>query len=254
MLIPVFVGLGSGCRVNTITQTPTTSAPSSWQTIETGAARREYSLSSSTNTILILYRFDPASFQFHWAADSSPHSLVDWMRQNPKAALLSNGVYFQENFSPAGTLITQGKRLQNTAFDLDKTAYLILSPAPHIVDTAHEKLDTALLQEAAQSYPLFISNGEPAISREGRQMARRTIVGFDQDRQFYIGVIPYGEVSLYELMRSLLKMDVHWTYALNLDGGPSTGLVSNFPTLHESIPSYTTIPNILVVEKKGDPS
>ncbi len=261
--ISIFVAFillaGAGCLSR-----PSPNAPKSWQPplarptdahewreVAEGAARITVDLNATTTAIL--YRFSPEHFTVGLSAEGSSRRVSAWADDLPAARLVVNGVYFDADGGPSGFVSTGGMRLGRRAFDLDKSGLKEFSPEFGIVDTAREPVKLETIPDGAQSYPFYIRNGEPAISRDSGFQARRTFVGRDEAGRFYFGAVVHGEISLYRLMIALEeKTDIRWTDVLNLDGGPSTGLAARFDGWNETADSIVPVPNVLVVREKPE--
>ncbi len=197
-----------------------------------------------------LYRFPTDEYALRFAHDQEAHRVSGWAEKIEDAVLTANGVYFTETYDPAGALILDGKELGSTAFDLDKSGYIVLQPTFDIVNTQVESLNEDELIEAGQSYPFLIWDGKAAVEKDSGLTARRTFIGQDESGFVYFGVVPSDEVSLYELAHVLLEVDVSWQAVMNLDGGPSTGLAARTQKRTELFNSVVSVPNVIIVERK----
>jgi len=210
----------------------------------------EYTYGESASERLVLYRFVDETHHLRLVHDeATPKAVSQWHVANPSAEIVINGFYFHEDWFPSGRMIADGAYNGDREFDADRSAYVILSPTFEILDTAVEPIPENV-QDAAQSYPFLIKNGEAAISEDSGLVARRTFLGDDTAGFGYIGVVPFDEISLFELSHVLDAMDINWDDAVNLDGGPSTGLSATTETVTESYDSFTVVPNTVVVEPK----
>ena len=161
-------------------------------------------------------------------------------------------MYFHPDRWPSGWLKASGTIVGQRAFDVAKSALLELSPRPVIeVDPARNVALQREAKDAAQSYPLLVAHGHALVTEDSGKVARRTFVATDRaGAYFYIGIVPYAEISLHELSQALAKLPVNWDNVLNLDGGPSSGLAYRDPDHAQTIDSYVTIPNVLTVYAK----
>lgn len=219
-----------------------------WQVVDSGIERLSYS-SSSLEAAAVIYRIDPNQYRFHFEAATSAQSMADWLEAFPKAVLIINGVYFNEDDSPSGFFVSYGKRIGSRQFDLDKSGLVDVSDGVRILDT----VTTSSLMgfsNAAQSYPFYFKNGVPAIKTDTQKPARRSFIGKDKQGNVYLGVIASAEISLFQMMVLLNETDVDWANVINLDGGPSTGLISRARLSQEQFPSLFPIPNIISVTRK----
>ena len=103
------------------------------------------------------------------------------------------------------------------------------------------------LREAVQSFPLLVKPGGvmgfPADADAG-QTTRRTVVAQDRDGRILFLVAPNGHLGLHALAVWLVESDLGVDIALNLDGGPSSGLwVTDGPQIDSLLP----VPAVIVV-------
>jgi exopolysaccharide biosynthesis protein len=248
--------LGAGCvtlptpattQPVTHVQSPQTEA-TDWQTVERGMDRRVYT-SSTLQAAMIVYRLDSSRYEFHFETTSGTQTMAQWSAQFPQAALIVNGVYFHDDNLPSGYLVSRGHRIGDRSFDLDKSGVIDLTGGVHIYDTSVNPPKLSAFSDAAQSYPLFIKNGKPAIKEDSQKPARRSFIGKDTAGNVYIGVIPSAQISLYQTMLMLGETGIEWANVINLDGGPSTGLYAHPAGNPEELPSLFPIPNVLVVTR-----
>ncbi len=219
-----------------------------WKTIDTGAERAAI---SAAGISAILYRFDPAQFSWKFVVTSTALTITEWASQEPQAVFLTNGVYFQPDFSPSGLFVTNKQRIGTRQFDPQRSGVLILAPQPSILDTSVPTSSDALssVTEAAQSYPFLIKNGQFAVTQETGHAARRTFFGLDQQGRVYMGVVDQTPVTLFVLSKFLQQLPVAWRDVLNLDGGPSTGLVARFSSDKEVVSSLLGVSNSIEVDR-----
>lgn len=259
-LLGLFLFLGAQCTVSpeqllkttaTPTQTPITIG-GKWEGINTHVRHMEYFFAKNENAIIILYEFDPAFFSFHFEISDTPKTIAQWGETFPNASLVINGVYFHEDYLPSGFLRAQNKRIGDRTFDPDRSGLLVLSPRVAIQDVNAKELKNIAFSDAAQSYPYLMKDGLVAVNEKTENVDRRTFFGTSREGKIYIGIVPHTAVSLYELSQILPKLPVVWDAVLNLDGGSSSGLIANIESFHETLPNYTAIPNVIVIEKKYD--
>jgi len=221
-----------------------------WETVGRGLERLEFV--SEDRDHIVLYRFLPEHVSAGFKMTETPSRVKAWGQILPEASLVINGSYFLEDNRPAGRLVIAGEEVGDVAFDLDKSGVLELAPEFRIIDTAIEDFSFEESLEAAQSYPFLLKNGQSAIKEDSGLLARRSFVGMDTAGMAYFGVVWKDEVSLFGLMQALDEMDVTWTNVLNLDGGPSTGLMVEGEGFAEVFDSAAPVPNVIYVELKTE--
>lgn len=215
-----------------------------WQSAESGVEHMTMQVAKSA-PIIQLYRVNTDDFdiRFHHSADT-PQTVLDWQK-SLGAVLVINGVYFHEDNMPSGFLVSQGTRIGKRSFDQDKSAVIRLQPTPAIIDTAEDPQVLTEETEATQSYPLLIRTGKAAVETDSEKLARRSFLATDNSNQLYFGIVN-SQISLFELSQWLSKAPVSFDMAVNLDGGPSTGIITDDD--HEAASnSFTPVPNVIAV-------
>ena len=86
--------------------------------------------------------------------------------------------------------------------------------------------------------------GFPAES-EDNVRARRTVIAQDREGRILFLIAPRGQFTLHQLSRYLTESDLNLDIAINLDGGPSSGLMIANP--REVIPSQSLLPVVILV-------
>ncbi len=223
--------------------------PPSWAKTDDGVERMTLVSSSVSSTHLLLYAFDPTKFSFTFEFSTSSKSVVDWHVAYPAATAVLNATYFSPDQSPSGYLAHAGQRIGKSSFDLDKSAFLELSPEVLIQATAQKLPDAKKTPEIAQSYPLLIQDGQARVTTDSGQVARRTFAAIRSDHQIIFGVVADGALSLYQLSHELTQPSLHIETAINLDGGPSTGISVKTSTNQEEIDSFVPVPISIIVTR-----
>lgn len=258
LLAAIFLLLGGGGCVSlsslrtSSTSTGSTQIVSSstqrgfvWEHLGGGLDRVETTFSTTTGSVLILYRLSPKRFQATVRHALPPKHVSVWGAEATGTVLLVNGVYFHEDYLPSGFLEIKGERIGSRQFDQDKSGVIQFDPF-RLIDTKTQPLKLGASPTMAQSYPFLVKNGTLAITEESGKVARRTFLGIDRDGFMYVGVAPYAPISLFQLGRFLTTLPIMWTSVLNLDGGPSTGLWMHQGTREELFDSYVPVPNVMV--------
>ncbi len=151
----------------------------------------------------------------------------------PDALAVMNAGFFTPERRATGLLVSQGKQLSpfipegggagSGVFVLDEGKPSLLARE----SASKTKLKDAEL--ALQAGPRILEpDGAPGIISDDGQRANRTVIGADKDGRVVVAVAvgPNGwstGPTLFELQR-ILSRELSLSFALNLDGGPSTGL------------------------------
>jgi hypothetical protein len=103
------------------------------------------------------------------------------------------------------------------------------------------------LQAALQSFPMLVKPGGelgfPARSEDNLR-ARRSVIAQDKDGRILFIVTPRGHFTLHQLSLFLTESDLNLDIAINLDGGPSTGILVANP--REVVPSQVLLPIVIL--------
>ncbi len=220
-----------------------------WEEVGEGLQRMEFVSEDDVN--VLLYAFNPEAFTFRVENSLDPERVKAWAGKIHGEQLTINGFYFLEDNTPAGLLITDGEAIQQQEFDFDKSGIIRLDPDFDIVDTGLETFSTRGVIEAGQSYPFLFKEGESAVKEDSGLAARRTFIGTDEAGQVYVGVVWRDDVSLFELVTVLKEIDISWYDVMNLDGGPSTGLVVETEGFVEALDSAAPVPNVIVIQPRS---
>lgn len=224
-----------------------------WHRVADGA-ERSVIVDAASGIAVVLYRFDASQFQVQLlSAPDAPKPVSEWAGGVAGDHVVINGTYFNDDHAPSGFVALAGVRVGTRSFDLDKSGLMIFGSEFRIIDTKAQKTELAAekLGEAAQSYPFYFVDGKPAISKDSGQVSRRSFIGQDVQGRTYVGAVPEDFVSLYALMRMLENAGVEWRNVLNLDGGPSTGLVATFDGTGDAHDSFDAVPNVIVVRRRA---
>jgi hypothetical protein len=182
----------------------------------------------------------------------------------PEADLVANAGFFTPEFQPTGLLVSEGRVLHPFVDHggAAGTGVLVWREVGTIRLHARSSFsleDADTVRVALQAGPRLIEpGGEPGIRADDRVSANRTVVGRDRAGRFVI-VVAHGSganrsgPSLWEMMRLVgaeglgrVREDLALEVALNLDGGPSTGL--HLRPADVALPAGEIVPSALVVE------
>lgn len=178
----------------------------------------------------------------------NPPFLAGWLQENSK--LVINGSYFNADNSPSGYLVVDKKRIGEHLFDQDKSGLVAIANGKIAIRdlakeplAANEKFDFAM-----QSYPFLIKDFAPALARDTGHKARRSAIGSDEQNNIYAIIADESDLSLYEFMNVLLQTKIKFKYVLNLDGGPSSGMMVPGAKPEITINSLSPIPFVISVK------
>ncbi len=227
-----------------------------WASLQPGLERRSINIYSNQDQLtesLYLVRLDQNLFQLDVAYSERPKSLQDWQAET-KASVVVNGSYFRienDRYIPNGLTILDGKPLGNS-YDTYAGMLAINESGSELRWLADQPYDpNEKLLAALQSFPVLIKPvgklGFPEQYEDGLQ-ARRTVIGQDRDGRILFIVASQGYFTLHQLSAYLTESDLHLRIAVNLDGGPSSGIWVANP--QEIIPAQTPLPLVIVANTR----
>jgi uncharacterized protein YigE (DUF2233 family) len=231
---------------------PTPIPDTGWQPIQPGLEQRTIHLFDAQNIAreqIVLLRLEPDSFSFRVAyRPGAPQSIATWQAETG-ALLVVNGGFFTETYHATGLVIVEGQASGASygdfagmlAIDERGPELRWLGERPYNPDEP--------LHYALQSFPMLVRpGGQVGFPQEDGVVARRTAVAQDENGRFLFIFAPWGSLSLHAFSRWLVESDLALDIALNLDGGPSTGmlLLPEGRTAVE-IPAFSTLPTVITV-------
>ncbi len=243
----LIVLLGASCIRTNTTPTPPQGFDQQieWQQLQPGLERRIYrSNEAEAPYEFIAYRLNTKLFQLNLQHSQAPKRLQDWHKDS-QAILSINGAYFTEDMTPTGLFIDNGKTINAEAYDTDRSGTVVIENGiPRFVNRL--PLPQPGL-DAFQSFPLLVKDGRPNIDTDSEKVARRTAIGFDEQGRLIIIIVDKTPLSLYRFAKILAASDVHMKHALNLDGGPSSGLIYEGLSFNESLLPLLELPIVLTL-------
>jgi uncharacterized protein YigE (DUF2233 family) len=208
----------------------------------------------------VLVRIDPRRYTFRIAYDpDNPSTVSEWQVRTGGLVVINAG-FFQPDYQTAGLLAVDGEIVGLSFDQIDAQEYgftgmfSVVRGLPGL-----RKLGAAPYQpgepldQAVQGLPMLLEAGGVPVSFElPNRSARRTVVAIDRSGAVLLVSLPASMVSLYQLRDWLagageLQLDA----ALNLDGGPSTGLALETGAWSLTFDSLSKVPSVLVVEAGG---
>ena len=197
------------------------------------------------------------------------------LRMNPEAAPLealrgdalaiANAGYFTEARQPTGLLVSDHERLHRFVRSAGGAGSGVLTVQGGRVRLLERDAlraeDVEGVEMAIQAGPRLIeADGRPGIRSDDGQRANRTAIGRDGHGRFVLAVTYADDggfargLTLFELQDILRNQLVRFDprlgleVALNLDGGPSTGLHVEAPRI--DLPASSRVVSTLVVDRR----
>jgi hypothetical protein len=222
-----------------------------WQTLQPGLERRHIRLFDPQGRLtesVYLLRLEPGDFRFsvHYSP-GQPLSLEEWRRQS-EALLVVNGGFFTPANVATGLVVVDGQ-----SFGRSYQGYggmlAIFSSGLELYDLSHGPYEPSeMLLYGLQSFPILVSDHQPAGALDDTVTARRTAVALDDHDRLLFILGQWGSFTLARLSAFLVASDLEIEVALNLDGGASTGLVLAEP--EEGIPAFSLLPTVITVHSR----
>ncbi len=242
--------------------TPTLPAPSpvpdtGWEALQPGLERRIVRLEESgerpserwPSENIYLLRLEPEQFNFRIGyRPGQPQPLAAWQTETD-ALIVLNGGFFTEEFTATGLIVADGAA-SGVSYGDFAGMLAIAEAGPELRWLAERPYSpTEPLQFALQSFPVLVKpGGVLGYPDEDGNSARRTVIGLDDDGRFLIILTRQGNFTLHQLSQWLTNSDLGLDIALNLDGGPSSGLILAEP--REEFLAFTPLPTVITIQKK----
>ena len=242
--------------VPSVPPTPETTPDTGWIALQPGLERRLIRIYNDQNQHIesfYIFRMNQNQFQLDVAYHETPQSLENWQTE-ANALIVVNGSYFRvenEKYIPNGLTIINGGAL-GSSYESFAGMLAISDQAAELRWLAEKPYSpNEILRAGLQSFPMLVKPGGelgfPA-QHEDNLRARRTVIGQDKDGNILLIVAPRGYFTLHQLSVYLTESDLNLDIAINLDGGPSTGILVADP--YEIIPSQTSLPIVILVNAR----
>jgi len=243
--------------IATFTPNPTptaTSEPTSseWEQLQPGLERRTLEIKEDGQYLDSVYilRLEPKYFQFGVAYEPQGLTLESWQSQSG-ALIVINGGYFRledEVYIPNGLTVIDGIAMGSSFGDFGGM-FTVLETGPELRWLAEQPYDAnSSLLAALQSFPILVKPGGElgfGAEHEDNVQARRSVIAQDQAGRILLMVAPQGNLTLHQLSTYLTNADLGIDIAINLDGGPSSGIFLADPS--EKIPAISLLPIVITV-------
>lgn len=228
-------------------------ADTGWQVLQPGLERRLIRLFNETNQhieSLYIFRLEQNSLQLDVAYRETPQSVEDWQRET-NALMVVNGGFFRienEKYIPNGLTIINGQPFGSSYGSFGGMLAITERWADLRWLAQEPYLPGEAIQAGLQSFPVLVKPGGelgfPAES-EDNVRARRTVIAQDREGRILFLLAPRGHFTLHQLSLYLTESDLDLDISINLDGGPSSGMMIANP--REVIPSQSLLPIVILV-------
>ena len=282
-LLVIFAGL-SPCAAEPAEEAKPPAAPwivakdSGWKELEPGLDLREETLDwkqwqggkeALLNLRLTAVRLDPKRFALRIVMNpvKDGKKLLEVARAE-KLPVVANGAYFGTRDEPVTLLVSGGKALSKPNAKLTRSGVFTLDERGRAAVRGLDEVQPPYggLDFAVQNSPWLVADGKAVYTetkvehRDGEFPARRhrrTGLGVSADGRVVLLVCNDG-VWLAGFAEVLAAPEAAGGFALdaavNLDGGPSSGLVVEHEQAKVNVPtSPTFIPHVIAVSKREKP-
>jgi hypothetical protein len=196
--------------------------PGVWQVTKKAKAGRELELS--------LVFFDAKKTRTCVAAQASQvrkdAKSLESLASTSAAIAACNGGYFTPQFGPAGLEIAQGVRTGAWQGDLPFGGVFCVRQSVPALLPDRKFVDGADITDLVQCCPMLVQEGKVLRNIGGEEVLPRTFIATDGADRWLIGFSP--RASMEDLAEALTTPGVLHEFrvqsAMNLDGGPSSGL------------------------------
>ena len=241
-------------EVQVSTELKDISAPSynTWQKVGQGLEMKQFNVGEQN--LVSVVRVDSEKAKWAIGQDVNNPQMVSSWQEKLNADLVINGGYFDETNNSTGLLVVNKRQFGNlttngrngyTGMLLIKDGKPELRYLPQNNFSEKEKIDFGL-----QTFPTLINQGKNLIAQDSGKTARRTVLAQDKNGQIYI-VISEFFISLFQLSDWLVNSELKPQIAINLDGGPSTGLIIKTKETYYKAES-APVPNVIYLKAVGN--
>jgi exopolysaccharide biosynthesis protein len=232
-----------------------------WQPLQPGVELRRVLVEdqaapseSGTGEYLAIVRLNPSAVRFRVHYNSGQPLKVSTWAEQLQSLLVVNGGYFTPEYAATGLLISDGQTWGAVYGDFAGLFAVTADGRVSVRWLRDRPYDPAEpLTQGVMSFPVLVKPGGamgfPADADDG-MTARRTVVAQDFDGRILFIAAPRGQLSLHELAVFLAESDMGIDTALNLDGGPSTGLWLATEKNPVGIDSDVAVPSIISIEAR----
>lgn len=215
-----------------------------WQHIQTGVDFKQMLVGEGVTAELFdIVRIDQTQAKLAIAMNETQPETISAWADTLDASVVVNGSYFDEQYKILTRTVVDGESKGKLLSGATGVAQQAANQTWSITQWTGDSLSSA---NAVQSYPLLLNAGVP-FTGGSVDTAQRSVLAEAKDGTLYIIVTEYGALSLDQLATVLsADLDLDLDYALNLDGGTSTGLAISGPTINY-LDDSLVVPSVLYI-------
>jgi exopolysaccharide biosynthesis protein len=228
-----------------------------WQLLQPGVELRRMlveadSAAADGGEYLAIVRLDPSAVYFRVHYNPGQPLKVSAWAERLQSLMVVNGGYFTPEHEATGLLISDGQTWGAVYGDFAGFFAVTADGRVSVRWLRDRPYDpTEPLMHGVMSFPVLVKPGGamgfPADADDGTS-ARRTVVAQDFAGRILFIAAPRGTLSLHRMAIFLAESHLDIDVALNLDGGPSTGMWLQSGENPVGIDSHTAVPSIISVE------
>jgi uncharacterized protein YigE (DUF2233 family) len=213
-----------------------------WQTLSSGLSFNRWEVRSekSPANIITILRLDPHFWSSRVYFNRGPLSIKEW-QQKTGAPVICNGGFYQENFEPAGRILSNGlslgpfknRHMKGMFLSEPKKGFENL-PKTILIDLKNSKGEEQIsyYEQGIQSFPILLDpQGRVRVNPSSFQ-ANRTVLAQDEKGFLYVLIAEKPYFTLYDLGYYLKSLPLGFQFILNLDGGSRTQLLIQLKGFH----------------------
>ena len=255
------VACESSSRLNTPSSTTTLSSSISleWQKLSEGLSFSRLKAEQKNKIYdLLLAKIDPqhAHFQIYQNTEKVTAKSIEEIHQAQKAQLTFNGAFFSPELKPVSLLISGEKTLHTISkADLLNGVFTITKNGKAALEKSENFQSSGNIDFAIQNGPILLNKDKQnGIRSDDQKLASRTAMGIDKDGNIIVILLKAGflnddnQISLYQFADLLQKnpafSGIGLHSVLNLDGGPSTGMMIE----NVYYPEMDRVQNVILVK------
>jgi uncharacterized protein YigE (DUF2233 family) len=199
--------------------------------------------------LMSVVRVDPNQHLIRVLYDpTTPRDVRDWMQHHEADAAINAG-FFLETKETAGLLVVAGQEF-GRSYEGFGGMFAMRGAQPSIQWLRQQPYRTdPTIAFAVQSFPTLLINGRvPQGINDNGARDRRSFVAIDRAGNVLLGTTHTAAWSVTDLARWLAGARILDTRdALNLDGGPSTGMWVRSTIDAALVNSLTPVPSVIVI-------
>lgn len=238
-----------GCVAQPALPAPSTST--TWEQLAPGLERRFYRPGEDyALTQFVAVRIDPAlyTFRVHYRP-GDPLNLERWRAALPNAIAFVNANFFDAQHNALGLVVSDGVAY-GQAYQGIGGMLQVQNNGVRVRSTILEPYNGEPLEQAAQAFPMLVTNGQASFANpQNDRISRRMVAGQDvQGRIVLIATASVIGMKLVDLSTYLASTDLQLVNAVNFDGGGSTMLALDAPGQPPyHILSLDPVPTVLAI-------